>query len=238
MTPGPLLPRVSVRGDARRDGWYWSVPAVSHVARKGLELAPITVLIGENGSGKSTLVEAVAAAWRAELPRDLPHWSPPRGSDDGDLHLALELSGSTPRPTGGCFLRAEAMLGHLGGIDAGENLVRVVGGRLNARSHGESFLSYLETRNTGRGLWVLDEPEAALSFRSCLRLVTVLAGLAGQGSQILLATHSPVLAAVPDALILELGADGITACPWEDLGLVDEWRDFLAAPQRWLRHLV
>ncbi len=130
------------------------------------------------------------------------------------------------------------MLGHLGGIDAAENLVRVVGGRLNARSHGESFLSYLETRNTGRGLWVFDEPEAALSFRSCLRLVSVMAGLAEQGSQVLLATHSPVLAAVPDALVLELGEHGIAALNWDDLELVQDWRDFLTAPQRWLRHLV
>ena len=234
---GPLLPRVSVRADAARRGWYWAVPAVGHVAREGLNLAPITVLIGDNGSGKSTLVEVIAAAWRAELPRELPHWSPPRGSDDADLHLALELSGSTPRPTGGCFLRAESMLGHLGGIDAAENLVRLVGGRLNARSHGESFLSYLETRNTGRGLWVLDEPEAALSFRSCLRLVSVLAGLAAQGSQVLLATHSPVLAALPDALILELGEDGMTSRNWAELELVRDWQDFLAAPERWLRHL-
>jgi len=238
VTEGLILPRVEVRPDANRRRWYWSVPAIGHLALEGLDLAPVTVLVGENGSGKSTIVEAIAAAWRAELPRHLSHWSPAPAGDDADLHRALLLSGSTPRPTGGCFLRAESMLGHLSGIDASENLVRVVGGRLNAQSHGESFLSYLETRNTGPGLWVLDEPEAALSFRSCLRLVSVMAGLASQGSQILLATHSPVLAAVPDAQILELGPEGLTPRDWAGLDLVRAWRDFLTAPQRWLRHLV
>lgn len=206
--------------------------------RDGLGLAPVTVLVGENGSGKSTIVEALAAAWKARLSAQVHHWGPSPGADDADLHRFLVLEGERPPPQGGCFLRAESMYGHFGGIDASENLVRAVGGRLNARSHGEGFLAFLETRTTERGLWVFDEPESALSFRSCLRLLSMISGLAEGGSQVVLATHSPVLAAVPGALILELDADGMTRRTWDELDLVRDWTEFLAAPQRWLRHLT
>jgi len=237
---GGVLTRVEVRPRARYDDgdWYWQVPAVGQLQREGLDLAPVTVLVGENGSGKSTLVEAIAAAWKDGLTAQVHHWSPGPGPDDADLHRHLQLIGERPPPQGGCFLRAESMYGHFGGIDASENLLRSVGGRLNARSHGEGFLAFMDTRLTERGLWVLDEPESALSFRSCLRLLSLIVALRDGGSQVLLATHSPVLAAVPDAQILQLGGDGITACAWEDLELVQDWRDFLTAPQRWLRHLV
>lgn len=214
------------------------MPAVAHLCRDGLDLAPVTVLLGENGSGKSTLVEAIAAAWRSRLTSQVHHWSPAAGSDDADLHRFLRLEGERPPPQGGCFFRGESMYGHFSGIDASENLLRMVGGRLNARSHGEGFIAFLETRTTERGLWVLDEPESALSFRSCLRLLSMIAGLPELGSQVILATHSPVLAAVPGALILELDAHGMTPRAWEELDLVQDWRDFLAAPQRWLRHLL
>lgn len=234
------LSRVTVRrGPAYDDdAWYWQVPAVDQLRRAGLDLAPVTVLVGANGSGKSTLVEAVAAAWKRSLTAEVKHWGPNPGPDDADLHRHLVLDGEWPPPQGGCFLRAESMYGHFSGIDASENLLRTVGGRLNALSHGESFLAFMDSRLTERGLWILDEPEAALSFQSCLRLLSLIVALREQGSQVLLATHSPVLAAVPDATILELGPDGSTPRAWDDLDLVTDWRDFLTAPQRWLRHLV
>jgi predicted ATPase len=240
LVPLPLT-RVSVEPTGRYDpnAWYWQVPAVAQLRRTGLDLeAGITVLVGENGSGKSTLVEAIAAAWAGRLTAAVTHWTPPVAAADADLHWQLRLSGQHPPPQGGCFLRAEAMHAHFTAVDAGTDLRAFDGRGLNTRSHGEGFLAFLESRQTERGLYVLDEPEAALSFRSCLALLYLLLDAVAAGSQVLLATHSPLLAAAPSARILHLDADGFTTRDWADLDMVQDWREFLTAPDRWLRHLT
>ena len=105
-------------------------------------------------------------------------------------------------------------------------------------SHGESFLAVLGTRFDSPGFYCLDEPEAALSFSSTLGLISVLQELAETGGQVLCATHSPVLAAMPGATILEVGDWVVRETTWEDLDLVGHWRQFLGEPQRYLRHLT
>ena len=111
-------------------------------------------------------------------------------------------------------------------------------------SHGESFLALLESRFDDPGFYCLDEPEAALSFSSTLSLIAVLRRIADEGGQVLCATHSPVLAALPGARILEVGAlgqaqgPGLRQVEWQDLELVQHWRSFLAAPDRYIRHLL
>lgn len=88
------------------------------------------------------------------------------------------------------------------------------------------------------GMYFLDEPEAALSFSSCLALLSLLHEMPAQGSQVVLATHSPLLAALPGATLLELGEWGIRESNWEDLEMVQRWRGFLQSPDRFLRHLL
>jgi predicted ATPase len=127
------------------------------------------------------------------------------------------------------------MYAHFGGLESDTRAFDGV--PLNARSHGEGFLAFLESRRTERGLYLLDEPEAALSFRSCLALLVLLGDAVAAGSQVVLATHSPLLAALPGARILELGESGATPRAWDELDLVRDWREFLASPARWLRHL-
>jgi predicted ATPase len=238
---GPILSRVGVeRRSGYDDGaWYWQLPAIAQLREEGLDLAPVTVLVGANGSGKSTLVEAIAASWKRGLASAVHHWGPDPSREDTDLFRHLSLADTWPRADGGCFLRAESMHGHFAELDNAAQELRAFENReLNARSHGESFLALVDSRLTERGLWVLDEPESALSFRSCLRLLSLLDALRGQGSQVLLATHSPVLAALPGALLLELDEAGMTSREWADLELVRDWQDFLAAPERWLRQPV
>jgi predicted ATPase len=99
-------------------------------------------------------------------------------------------------------------------------------------------MTVLRHRFGERGVYFLDEPESALSFQSSLALLVVLDALRQEGSQAIVATHSPVLAALPGATVLELGDWGIREVAWDELELVQSWRDFLTAPQRWLRHLV
>lgn len=235
-----VLNRVTVDLDRIRDPdpWYLQVPAIAVLASGGIALNPrVTVILGENGSGKSTFVEAVAGAWRSQLSSASPHWGPAASAEDADLHWALRLDRDLPLSHGGCFLRAEAMHGMFDDADADESVVRAFGGMLNTRSHGESFLGYLKSRLIERGLFLLDEPEAALSFASCLELLVLLGDIADSGSQVILATHSPVLAAFPGATLLEFGDDGVTEQAWDDLDLVSHWRSFMSAPQSYLRHL-
>jgi predicted ATPase len=199
----------------------------------------VTVLVGENGTGKSTLVEAIAAAWRDLLTAQVHHWGPKASAEDTLLARELFLDGAYPRPQGGVWLRAESMHDLFAAVDAQAFELRAFDGvPLNARSHGEGFLAFLESRTMERGLWVLDEPESALSFRSCLRLMALLSDAVAAGSQVLLATHSPVLAALPGARIYELGGDGFTQQKWADLDLVQDWQAFWDDPARLLHHLL
>jgi predicted ATPase len=232
-----ILRRIALDPEKASDTWYFDIPAIAQLADEPLTLdAAVTVIVGENGSGKSTLLEAVAAAWAARLRGAVKHWAPREGDEDSDLHWTLRLDGEHPPPAGGCFLRAEAMHQLFTEVDRGTPH-QVFGGALNARSHGESFLAFLSSRDTERGLFILDEPEAALSFSSCLQLMVLMDSLVADGSQFLLATHSPVLAAFPGATILELGEHGRHVTTWEDLPMVGHWRRFLATPDAYLRHL-
>ncbi|WP_335339047.1 hypothetical protein [Microterricola viridarii] len=112
---------------------------------------------------------------------------------------------------------------------------------LHSLSHGESFNDLLENKlNHPRyvtGLVCLDEPEAALSFASTLNWMVGLRDMVDRGSQVICATHSPVLAALPGAHILELGDGGIRETSWADLQLVAHWRSYMQSPERYLRHL-
>jgi predicted ATPase len=109
--------------------------------------------------------------------------------------------------------------------------------RLHDKSHGEAFFDFVAARSNISGLWVLDEPESALSFTGCLTLIGMLRQLKIEGSQIVLATHSPILAALPEAQLYEIGEWGIQPTSYEELELVQNWTRFLSAPHRYLRHL-
>ncbi len=225
-------------------GWPFTVPAVAQlVADGGFEVPPgVTILVGENGSGKSTLVEAFARVYPrhgAEPATGRPLTNPGWGDEDSPLHRHLRARTHRLAAPGGFFLRAELMHSYLAGVDASQADARAWGGqRMQARSHGESFLEVLRHRFTDRGVYFLDEPESALSFQSSLALLVVLDALRQEGSQVLLATHSPVLAALPGATLVELGTWGMRPASWAELELVQSWQGFLDAPQRWLRHLL
>jgi predicted ATPase len=106
-------------------------------------------------------------------------------------------------------------------------------------SHGESFLEILGRRLDGPGLFLLDEPESALSFTGSLALVGMLQAVANRGNaQVVVATHSPLVAATPGARIIEVGDWGLRDSSWDDLAIVQHWRSFLDAPERYLRHLL
>lgn len=224
--------------------WPYTIPAVTQLIREGgIEIAPgVTFLVGENGSGKSTLVEAFAAKYtRAGFVNPFVRVEGVGSSEeDSPLghHLrAVKHRGASPA---GFFLRAESMHAFLSSVDASPTEREAYGGEsMQERSHGESFLAVLKHRFEDVGVYFLDEPEAALSFRSCLGLLKLMDVMRREGSQLIVATHSPLLVSLPDATLLELGDHGIRKVDrWEDLALVQDWRGYLAAPQRYLRHLL
>jgi predicted ATPase len=225
--------------------WPFNIPAVAQLIEAGgLELPPgVTFLVGENGSGKSTLVEALADVYpRHGFEASFPGVLGPQSSEeDSPLHWHLRPRVQHMASRAGFFLRAEAMHSYFAAIDADPNTRRSVwdGEKLQHRSHGESFLTVLRHKFTDVGVYFLDEPEAALSFRSCLGLLSLLDVMRREGSQVVVATHSPLLVTLPEATLLELGDWGIrTISSYEDLDLVQTWRSYLDAPGRYLRHLL
>jgi predicted ATPase len=220
-------------------GWPMTIPAVAQLAREGLELSPfVTFLVGENGSGKSTIVEAVAAAYGL---------SPEGGSAQGHFSTratesplagALRLRRGLGAARWGFFLRSETMHSWYTYSEQTGRDLPPDQPSYHEMSHGESFLEVLRTRFDSPGFYCLDEPEAALSFSSTLALIGALGRIVESGGQVLCATHSPVLAAMPGATILEVGDWGLRRTTWEELDLVQHWKAYLDAPGRYLRHVL
>jgi predicted ATPase len=219
-----------------REGWPASIPAVGQLLDEGLDLSPgVTFLVGENGSGKSTIVEAIAMAFGLAAEGGTRNVQQGSRSTESPLHRWITLEKAPGAPRWGFFLRAETMHGYFTRHE------EYAGGRdpvFHEMSHGESFLAVLRTRFDSPGLYCLDEPEAALSFSLTLGLVATLAAVVEDGGQVLCATHSPVLAAMPGATILEVGEWGYRRTTWEELELVQHWKRYLDAPMRYLRHVI
>lgn len=241
-TTGWGLPvrRVERRPDATLDPLAWpaSVPAVAQVLRDGLDLGAATVLVGENGSGKSTLVEAVAMAFGLGAESGTRNTMYSSRPSESPLSSALRLSRGPGASRWGFFLRSETMHGYFTHLEE-SGTARHRDPVFHEMSHGESFVEVLASRFDGPGLYLLDEPESALSFQNCLALVAVLADLAASGTaQVVVATHSPIIAALPGARLLEVDEDGLHESTWADLALTTHWRGFLDDPQRYFRHLL
>jgi len=216
--------------------WPATVPAVAQILRDGLELpSGLTVLVGENGSGKSTVTEMLAEACglNPQGGSVLSRFHT-RDSEPG-LGSRLIVERGPYRPSWSYFLRADTMHGLYTYLEdnPGKNPER-----LHELSHGEGFLEMLRTRVNEPGFYLMDEPDAPLSFTACLGLAALLHDLAATGSQAIVATHSPIIAAVPGASILELGEWGISPAGWDELDLVHPWRGFLTEPRAYFRHLL
>lgn len=239
------MTRVRIDPAQAHEDWPYTLPAVAQILEHGLELDPgITVLIGANGSGKSTIVEALAATWARRVTAFRPDWmqqavAAPSG-EDSDLDRALRLDYTAGGPTGGLFLRAERMHAQLAGFTGtrGRWQDRLGRDSLLERSHGEGFLEVLAAMSAEAGLYIMDEPESALSFDSCLMLLTLMSDMRAAGSQIVLATHSPILCALPGTRLLSLDDRGITEVSYDESDLVAAWRAFLADPAAFVRHLA
>ncbi len=218
----------------------FNLPVVHHLEQ--VELHPrVTFFAGENGSGKSTLLEAIAmaAGFNPEGGSRSFHFS--TRSSESDLHRSLRLIRGYRRPRTGFFLRAESYF-NVGTVleQMPEVLQEAYGGvSPHEQSHGESFLMLVRNRFWANGLYILDEPEAALSPQHQLTLLRHIDDLARRkASQLLIATHSPILLAYPDARIYWLSKQGMAPMAYEDTEHFRLTRDFLLHRERYLRELM
>jgi predicted ATPase len=227
-----------LRGDDWDGAEYpYSLPAVRGWD-KLLFHPRVTFFVGENGAGKSTLIEAIATAYGL---------NPEGGSRDhrystqtthSALHTHVRLVKSTRRAKDAFFLRAESFYTFSSYADAEGNRARMGGHKLHELSHGQSFTALIESRFEGNGLYILDEPEAALSPNRQLGFLARLHELVGMKSQFIIATHSPIILAYPDAAIYELSDTGVMPAKYEDLEHVQVTRNFLNRTQIFLDTLL
>ena len=223
------------------EDYVFSLPLIRHLEQLKLE-SPVTFLVGENGSGKSTLLEAIALAAGFNAEGGSRNFRFSTQNTHSQLYRNLKLIRGAKRPKDGYFLRAESFYNLASEIDRMDSelpgLTESYGGRsLHRQSHGESFLSLMLNRFGGQGLYLLDEPEAALSPSRQLSALVAFQWLVQHQSQLIIATHSPILMAYPEARIYQLSEDGITPTAYRETEHYCLTRRFLEDPERMLRYL-
>ena len=246
MISSQFVSRISLRRDkvTSFDRYPFSLPVVREMHQ--IDLHPkVTIFVGENGAGKSTLLEAIAVALGFNAEGGSRNFNFGTRQSHSDLHGYLRIGKGLRRPADGYFLRAESFFNvatEIERLDAEPSfdppVIDAYGGRsLHEQSHGESFLALLNGRFRGNGLYILDEPEAALSPQRQLSVLSRINDLVTDGAQFIMATHSPILMAYPDASILHLSTRGIEPIAYEDTEHYQVTRSFLDHPGRMLKVL-
>jgi len=248
-----FIKRVMLVADpvAEPPGHPWDLPAVAALV-DGVELHPkVTYLIGENGTGKSSVLTAIALAAGMSPEGGSSNYAFPAEGERSEafafsrrpshtwLAKSIRLVRGARQPRTDFLLRAESMFVAATYLEQlGRDALASYGHRsLHEQSHGEGFLAIMIHRFGPDGLYLLDEPEAALSTQNCLTCLRRMHRLVGQGSQFVIATHSPIILAYPDATIYRCTADGLEAIEYEDAEPVRLTTSFLSARQRFLNEL-
>jgi predicted ATPase len=236
LSPKPYLREISLKRDKIPDPskYPFSIPAVRQL--QVLRFDPdVTFLVGENGTGKSTLLEAISVALGFNAEGGTKNFSFSTRASHSELYTCLQLVRSHRRPRDGYFLRAESFFNVASEIErldsepgSGPLIINSYGGRsLHEQSHGESFLALMMHRFQGQGLYILDEPEAALSPKKQLLVLRRIRQLVHLNSQFIIATHSPLLLGYPNAKIVVLDERGYMTVAYEDTEHYQVTRRFL-----------
>jgi predicted ATPase len=200
----------------------FAIPLIKHF-RKITFNKPVTFIIGENGTGKSTLIEAFAVLYGFNPEGGSRNFNFNTKDSHSDFHKYLRIGKSPNKARDGYFLRAESFYNVASNIDeldrdgGGPRIIESYGGKsLHNQSHGESFLSLLKNRLEGNGIYIFDEPEAALSPMKLLELLVIMDDLVKINSQFIISTHSPILMAYPNAEIYEINDGKLKLTAFED----------------------
>ena len=226
------------------DSYPFCIPAVREL--ETIEFGKeVTIFVGENGSGKSTLLEAIAVGLGFNAEGGTKNFSFGTRNTHSNLHSYIRLSKSFKKYQDGFFLRAESFYNVATNIDEldeapsfGPPIKDSYGGiSLHEQSHGESFLALMVERFGGKGLYLLDEPEAALSPTRQLAVLSRMHQLIQNESQFIIATHSPILMAYPGALIYQIDNSGFYPIKYKETEHYEITRAFLENPEPMLREL-
>jgi predicted ATPase len=245
--PKPYLREVALKRERVKDfkRYPFCIPAVRNL--DVLELHPdVTFFVGENGSGKSTLLEGIALALGFSPEGGTKNTRVETATTTSPLFESLRIVRSFSKPRDGYFLRAESFFNvasEIGRLDDEPSFGPKIGPSygnhgLHEQSHGESFMALLVNKLRGRGLYLFDEPEAALSPNRQLAALSAIHQLVLEQSQFIIATHSPILLAYPRAKIVLFDSTGISTVKYEDTEHYAVTRDFLNNYGRRLEQLL
>ncbi len=247
MTDAKYISEIHFDDNISRESYLSKLPVVKYLKdNKKLCLnKDITFFVGENGTGKSTLLEAIAVAFGFNAEGGTVNFNFSTKRTHSELCESLTLV-NRARPKNGFFLRAESLYNVATNIDEmdeqpgfGPPIIDSYGGvSLHDQSHGESFLAIVQNRFKGNGLYILDEPEAALSPMRILTLMAEIDSLVKKGSQFIIATHSPILMTLPNSEILEFTEKGIEPVDYRQTEHYRITKSFLDDPQRMLHYLL
>lgn len=204
----------------------------------------VTFIVGENGTGKSTILEGIAVAYGFNPEGGTKNFNFSSRETHSDLYKYLKLIKGIKKPNDGFFLRAESFYNLATNIEEldedgmGPKIIDSYGGRsLHAQSHGESFFAAFMNRFSGNGLYILDEPEAALSPSRQMSMISRLHDLVQQGSQFIIATHSPIIMSYPNSTILQL-KEGFEVVEYEETDHYLIMKEFINNPKKMLHILM
>ncbi len=236
MSMHPLIQKISIDwGQIPEDSYLRKIESIKDLSQ--LEFHEnITIFAGENGSGKSTLLEAIAIAAGFNPEGGTRNYSFSTYDSHSELCDALRLTRGVRKPTWGYFLRAESFYN----VASAEDEYSKAGGipqHFHNRSHGESFLQLAQTNFRPNSLYLLDEPEAALSPQRQLTLLLEIANCAKEGSQFFMVTHSPILLGIPGAEILSFDDGSIHPISYEETDSYQITKMFLENKDQLLKRL-
>lgn len=235
----PYLLHASLRPDIDidYDSYPFSIPAVRELGN--IDFHPnVTFFVGENGAGKSTVMEALAVGLGFGAEGGTKNVQFRTADSTSPLHESLRLARGVPKPNDGYFLRAESFFNVATYMDKTGYLEGYGGQSLHAQSHGESFMAVLLNKLRGNGIYLLDEPEAALSPNRQLAALSAIHQLVEDRSQLIIATHSPILLSYPHAKIIQFDKSGVSEVAFEDTEHFAVTRDFLNNYPRRLEQLL
>ena len=232
----PFLRRIEIVPERVEEGTYpFSVPAFSQGVDLNIDTS-VTFFVGENGSGKSTLLEAIAECCGFSAEGGSRDHARAAFADRSPLAQALRLTWR-PKVMDGFFMRAESFYNFATYIEQVSTMERYGGRSLHEQSHGESFLSLFAHRFE-QGIYILDEPEAALSPQRQLSFLRIIHDLTAPGhAQFLIATHSPIVLSYPGAVLFSLDGASIEPVDYRETRHFTLTRDFLNSPERFFKHL-